>query len=292
MLATDRETRGRFDPGRTARTIPMRLDGHSALITGGTQGVGAAMAVALAQAGAQLVLHGLQDDAACQRTVAACRAAGAEVHTVFADLMQPAPDCIPALFEQALAAAPGIDLLVNNAGTFIDRPFLEMDYATFTRTMRLNVEAGYFLTQAFARHWTSRSVRGRVLFTGSINGQLAEQDHSAYDTSKGAVRMLVRSLCVALAPLGIRVNSLAPGLVVTPLTAPVLERDAEALDWMRLHTPNGQVPGADVCGPAAVFLLSDAAEHIHGQTLLVDGGMSTWQQPDLPPQFRKATSPN
>jgi NAD(P)-dependent dehydrogenase (short-subunit alcohol dehydrogenase family) len=126
-----------------------------------------------------------------------------------------------------------------------------------------------------------------VVFTGSINGQLAEMDHSGYDTSKGAVWMMVRTLCVALAPHGIRVNAIAPGLIATPLTNPVLARDAEALEWMQVHTPNGQVPGPEVCGPAALFLLSDAAEHIHGQTLLVDGGMSVWQQPDLPPRYRK-----
>ncbi|MCA9133869.1 MAG: SDR family oxidoreductase, partial [Planctomycetales bacterium] len=144
----------------------------------------------------------------------------------------------------------------------------------------------FFLTQAFARRWVAGGVAGRVLFTGSINGELAEADHTAYDTSKGAVRTMVRSLCVALAPLGIRVNSMAPGLVVTPLTAPAISNDPDALKWMQLHTPNGRVPGAEVCGAAALFLLSDEAEHVHGQTLLVDGGMSIWQQPELPPELR------
>lgn len=266
----------------------MRLAGRTALITGGTQGVGAAMALAIAKAGGDLVLHGLRDDEVSRRTVGLCKDTGVRVDTVFVDLMQETEKCIDQLMTQTLAVAPELSLLVNNAGTFIDKPFLEMDHGTFERTWRLNVAAGYFLTQAWARHWVQRSIRGRVLFTGSINGQLAEMDHSAYDTSKGAVWMMVRSLCVALAPLGIRVNSLAPGLVVTPLTAGVLHGDVEAAQWMRYHTPNGTVPGADVCGPAAVFLLSDDAEHIHGQTLLVDGGMSVWQQPDLPPAYRRS----
>ncbi len=79
---------------------------------------------------------------------------------------------------------------------------------------------------------------------------------------------------------------MAPGLVRTPLTGAILDADADINAWMKLHTPNGQVPGAEVCGDTAVFLLSDAAAHIHGQTLLVDGGMSTWQQPDLPQSVR------
>lgn len=265
----------------------MRLSGRTALVTGGTQGVGAAIALAIAKAGGNVVVHGLRDDALCQATVGACRAEGVQVETVFVDLMGETEAAVGELMERTLAVAPDVDLLVNNAGTFIDKPFLEMDHSTFERTWRLNVAAGYFLTQAWARRWVERSVRGRVVFTGSINGQLAEMDHSAYDTSKGAVWMMVRSLCVALAPLGIRVNSVAPGLVVTPLTAGVLERDRAALDWMRLHTPNGQVPGPEVCGSAAVFLLSDDAEHIHGQTLLVDGGMSVWQQPDVPARYRQ-----
>ncbi len=265
----------------------MRLDGRTALVTGGTQGVGAAIAESLAKAGANLVLHGLRDDDRCQQTLDRCRAYGVKAAVVFVDLMDPVEQSIPELFGLSLQACPDIDLLVNNAGSFIDKPFLEMDFATFERTMRLNVASGYFLTQAFAQRWIERSMQGRVLFTGSINGQLAEADHTAYDTSKGAVWMMVRSLCVALAPHGIRVNSMAPGLVVTPLTAPVLRGDSQAMEWMKLHTPNGQVPEADVCGPAAVFLLSDEAKHIHGQTLLVDGGMSVWQQPDLPSRFRQ-----
>jgi len=260
----------------------MRLSGRTALITGGTQGVGAAIAVAIAKAGGNVVLHGLSDDVRCRNTVAACQAEGVQVDTVFVDLMGETGAAVSELVAKTLAVAPDVDLLVNNAGTFIDKPFLEMDHATFERTWRLNVASGYFLTQAFARRWVERRVRGRIVFTGSINGQLAEMDHSAYDTSKGAVWMMVRTLCVALAPHGIRVNAIAPGLVVTPLTAGVLEHDRAALEWMRLHTPNGQVPGPEVCGSAAVFLLSDEAEHIHGQTLLVDGGMSVWQQPDVP----------
>ncbi|MFG0265361.1 MAG: SDR family NAD(P)-dependent oxidoreductase, partial [Rhodopirellula sp. JB055] len=116
---------------------------------------------------------------------------------------------------------------------------------------------------------------------GSINGFLAEPDHTAYDTSKGAVAAMVRSLCVSLAPHRIRVNSMAPGLVRTQLTD-VVNHDTSIESWMQLHTPNGQIPSPDACVGAAIFLLSDVAEHVHGQTLLVDGGMSAWQQPDLP----------
>jgi NAD(P)-dependent dehydrogenase (short-subunit alcohol dehydrogenase family) len=258
------------------------LAGHRALVTGGTQGVGAAIAVSIANAGADVLLVGLRDDDRARATLASCRRHGVRAELITTDLARPPQEYLDELLGRVESYFPDIDLLVNNAGTFIDLPFLEMTYDRYVTTMHLNVTSGYFLTQAFARRWIDAGVSGRVLFTGSINGLLAEPDHSAYDTSKGAVAAMVRSLCVALAPHGIRVNSMAPGLVRTPLTSEVLDRDAALNDWMKLHTPNGRVPNAEVCGPAAVFLLSDAAEHIHGQTLLVDGGMSAWQQPDVP----------
>jgi NAD(P)-dependent dehydrogenase (short-subunit alcohol dehydrogenase family) len=163
-----------------------------------------------------------------------------------------------------------------------------MDEAIFDRTFHVNVKVPYFLAQSFAKHWIDRSLKGRMVFTGSINGLLAEPTHTAYDSSKAAVSGMVRSLCVALAPHAIRVNAIAPGLVRTPLTDQVLSQDRAALHWMQLHTPNREVPPPDVCGPMAAFLLSDLAEHIHGQTIYIDGGMSAWQQPDLPDSLRQA----
>lgn len=255
------------------------LRGHQALVTGSTQGVGRAIALSLARAGVDLVLHGLRDDEAAQETLATCRSLGVHAELVTVDLAGPTESTVEELFRKATENLPRIDLLVNNAGTYADVPFLELSVASFERTMRLNVAAYFFLTQAFARDWVARRMSGRVLMIGSINGRLAEPTHAAYDTSKGAIEMMVKTLCVELAPHGIRVNGLAPGLFRTPLTDTAL-RDPRLLMWMKHHTPNGEVPGPEVAGDAAVFLLSDAAQHIHGQMLLVDGGMSVWQQPD------------
>lgn len=266
---------------KSTAASPFSLVGHRALVTGGTQGVGAAIAVAIARAGADVMILGLHDDEAAQGTLAECRGHGVRAELVTADLSVEPSAYLDPLFETIERRMPGIDLLVNNAGTFIDKPFLEMEAETFAYTVHLNLTSGYFLTQSFARQWVSAGVQGRVVFTGSINGFLAEPDHTAYDATKGAVAALVRSLCVSLAPHGIRVNSMAPGLVRTPLTANAIDQ-AGLGEWMKLHTPNGQLPGPEACGDAVVFLLADAARHVHGQTLLVDGGMSSWQQPDPP----------
>lgn len=263
----------------------IHLHGHCALITGSTKGVGRSIAEAFAAAGASVVLHGRRRDASAEEAIASCHKHGGRVEFVTSDLMGDTIPAVDRLFADALAAMPGIDILVNNAGTYIDKPFLEMDFETYERTMRLNVAAPYFLTQRFSRHWIANKTAGRVLMIGSINGRLAEPTHSCYDSSKGAIDAMVRSLCVSLAPLGIRVNGLAPGLVRTPLTA-VIDRDERFRRWMELHTPNGQVPASDVCGSGAVYLCSDDAWHVHGQMLLVDGGMSAWQQPDVPEAYK------
>jgi glucose 1-dehydrogenase len=277
------------------------LNGHSVLITGSTQGVGRAIAVACAHAGARVTLHGLRDDLAAQEALAEVRSHDPSASLITSDLIGERPNsnaassshvamsytppdtlsAVEATMSLALAADPKIDILINNAGTYIDQPFLELDFETFDRTMRLNVYAYFWLTQRFAKHWVNQGKPASVLLIGSINGRLAEPTHAAYDTSKGAVEMMVKTLCVSLAPHGIRVNGLAPGLFYTPLTASALD-NPRALQWMKLHTPNGQVPGPEVCGEAAVYLVSDAARHVTGQMLLVDGGMSAWQQPDPP----------
>lgn len=264
-----------------------QLSNHHAFVTGSTGGIGLEIAKALYAAGASVVLHGRRTDGQDLLEARTQNSLPAAVPVVLGDLTEPMPQGPLQVAAEALRLSPDIDLLVCNAGTFIDQPFLEMDFRTFDRTMKLNVYSQYVLIQNFARHWVQRGIRGRILLIGSINGRLAEPTHVAYDTSKGAIDAMTRSLCVALAPHGIRVNGMAPGLVVTPLTAPALQ-NPRARKWMELHTPNGAVPGADACQGAAVFLLSDAAEHIHGQMLLVDGGMSAWQQPDPPDEWMNA----
>ncbi len=254
------------------------LTNRTAFVTGSTLGIGREMALAIVDAGGDVVLHGLHADEASQNALQVC---GNAAQLVTGDLASDLPQCAVSLAESALSLAPEIDLLVCNAGTYIDQPFLEMDFDTFDRTMKLNVYSQFVLIQHFARHWDSKGIKGRIIVTGSINGRLAEQTHVAYDTSKGAVESMVRSLAVTLAPIGIRVNGIAPGLFRTPLTEPALQHSS-VRSWMELHTPNNVVPGPEVVRGTTVYLLSDAAEHVHGQMLFVDGGMSIWQQPDPP----------
>jgi glucose 1-dehydrogenase len=228
------------------------LKGHAALVTGSTMGIGRAIAEAFAAAGANVVIHGRCAGEGEEAVLESCRTAGVSAAFVAADLLaEPAEGTARSLFESALETMPNIDILVNNAGRYFDVPFLEMTAERFEKTRRLNVEVPYLLTQAFARRWIEDGVAGRVLMVGSVNGRLAEVDSTAYDTSKGAVEMMVKTLCVTLAPRSIRINGLAPGLVRTPQTA-WIDRHPRWARWIEYCTPNGRIPEADACGGGAV----------------------------------------
>lgn len=258
----------------------IQLNGKAAFITGSSQGVGLALAEALAEHGADVILHDRDGDG--QREVAAMekiRACGRQTGFVAADLLEAPEPTADRVVDQAISLHPKIDIFVHCAGgALFDVPFEQMTAERFENTFRLNVTAGYFLAQRFARRWIAQRTAGRIIFMGSINGRLAEQDSTAYDTAKGAVEMMVKTMAVALAPHGIRVNGIAPGLVLTPRTMWVVDRPQDGA-WIRLHTPNGQIPPADALGGAAVYLASDSAYHTTGHMLAVDGGMSAWQQP-------------
>jgi NAD(P)-dependent dehydrogenase (short-subunit alcohol dehydrogenase family) len=257
------------------------LKGHSALVTGSTKGVGRAIALSFAEAGANVIVHGREEGEESRAVLGECRKFGVRAEFIAADLLGEPAEVLPALCDRAMELLGNVDVLVNNAGQFFDVAFEQMTAERFARTMRLNVETPYFLTQCFARKWIEAKTPGRVLMIGSINGRLAEQGSTAYDVSKGALEMMVRTLAVALAPHKIRVNGLAPGLVRTPQTSWIEANEAKR-KWMEYHIPAGVIPGAQVCGPGAVFLCSDAAEYISGHMLSVDGAMSAWQQPRPP----------
>lgn len=244
------------------------LEGKAALVTGSSQGIGLALATGLHEAGARVICHGLP-----QRPADLPEWAG----YISADLC--APDAPAKLIEEAFTLEPGLDTLLCNAGSFFDIPFLEMTRERWDKTVALNQASVYFTAQAFAKRMVREKRRGSIVITSSTNGFQAEMDSTAYDASKGALVMLTKSFAVSLADHGIRVNGVAPGLIRTPLTAGVTvsEENKAMLDLYEKKILLRHVGApADVAG-AAVFLASDAASYITGETIIVDGGLTTWQ---------------
>jgi glucose 1-dehydrogenase len=264
--------------------ISFDFRGHAALITGATGGIGAALAEGCAEAGAGVVLHG-RTAAESEPAAGQCRRHGGRVSFLPADFFGDLSRTVPALVEEALAAEPGLDMLIASAGGCIHYgPLTELSFEQYEQTMKLNLASTFFTIQCLAKHWLARKTSGRVVVVGSTNGRLAEAYSSLYDTAKGGLEMMIRSFAAELAHQGIRVNGMAPGLVRTPFTRWIAERPEDGA-WAALHTPNRKIPGPESCVGAALFLLSDAADHIHGQMLLVDGGISAWQHPPRPPSI-------
>ena len=232
------------------------------MVTGSTRGIGLALASGLEVAGAQVLRHGLPSDGEAQP--------GA----ILEDLCEPGAS--GRLLEKALGAMPDLDILVCNAGGFFDVPFPEMDRSLWEKTMRLHLEAPYFLVQAFARSLSEQGKSGAVVIVGSTNGFLAEPDSTAYDTCKGALVMMTRTLALALAP-GIRVNSIAPGLVRTPLTSGWMDREPAKVEAYERKILAGRIGQPSDCAGPCVFLCSQAASYVTGQTLVVDGGLTVAQ---------------
>ncbi len=244
------------------------LEHRRALVTGSSQGIGAAIADGLAEAGAVVVRHGREE-----RPVDL----PAEVTYLREDLLDPEAPV------RLLETVGPLDLLVCNAGSFFDLPVLEMTRERWERTFQLNVSATFFLAQAFARACATAEKGGAIVLTASTNGFQAEADSCAYDASKGALVMLVRSLAVSLAPLGIRVNGIAPGLIRTPLTSQWLEPRAHDLVKHYEHKILlGEVGCPADCAGAVVYLCSEASRYVTGEILVIDGGLTVGQIGRMP----------
>lgn len=243
------------------------LEGRSALVTGSSQGIGLAIARGMVDAGAEVVFHGL-----------GAGAADVPADAIYLDGDLTADDAAQKLIERAVAAAPKLDTLVCNAGSFFDAPFLEMTSELWEKTMRLNLRATFFLVQAFAKQLIARGEQGSVVIVSSTNGLQAEDESVAYDTSKGGLVMMTRSLAVSLAPHGVRVNGIAPGLIRTPLTGVWLEKRAhDLLPHYEKNIPLARIGRPQDCAGAAVFLCSEAASYITGEIIVIDGGLTVRQ---------------
>jgi NAD(P)-dependent dehydrogenase (short-subunit alcohol dehydrogenase family) len=242
------------------------LKNDTALVTGSSKGIGLAIGLGLREAGARVIFHGRSPRPG---------EVPAESTYLQVDLFQ--PDGATELVRAATQARPELNLLVCNAGSFFDVPFLEMTRDRWEKTMQLNLTTTYFIAQEFARHLVSRKASGAIVIVSSTNGMQAEADSTAYDTSKGGLVMMTRSMAMSLAEQGIRVNGIAPGLIRTPLTSDWLDARQELKKHYEKKILLGEVGVAEDCAGAAVFLCSRAARYVTGHVLVIDGGLTVGQ---------------
>ena len=254
------------------------LTGKKALVTGSSRGIGLAVAEAYVRNGARVVLSSERPPAECPEVARLVR----DGHATYAvsDLTRPGePERLVAAAWDALG---GLDVLVNNVGTFREPAFLDLVRLDFDSVFGLNVWAGLAATQEFVRRGRAAGTGGRIIFTTSLNGSRSEPAHTLYDASKGAVNALTRQLAIELAPFGFTTVAVAPGLVETPLTDMGLRSDPAARRAVEEQIPVRRIATVDDLAMWYVFLASDAASYATGTIVTVDGGLDAQQMPARP----------
>jgi NAD(P)-dependent dehydrogenase (short-subunit alcohol dehydrogenase family) len=244
------------------------LEGRAALVTGAGRGLGRAAAEALAEAGAEVWLLA-RTATDLEAAANAIRDAGGRAHALPCDVTD------AGALRSAIGGLARLDILVNNAGSNIPEPFVDVSEVHLDRLLDLNVRSAFLAAQAAAKKMLEspdRSARGGAIVNMSSQmGHVGAPGRTVYCLSKHAIEGLTKAMAVELAPQGIRVNSVAPTFVATPMTAPMFQRK-EFSDWVHARIPLGRLGEPQDVAAAIVFLCSPAASMITGTSLLIDGG--------------------
>lgn len=253
----------------------MRLAGKVALVTGASQGIGRAIAERFAREGADVVVNYRSGPAMAAEVVEMARALGVRAEAIQADVSS--VDAVRALVDQAVARMGRVDVLVNNAGVETHAPFWDVSEGDYDKVLNVNLKGAFFATQAVVRHLRATGRTGRIVNISSVHEELPFPNFAAYCASKGALKMLTRNLAVELGPLGITINNVAPGAIVTPINAALLN-DAVKLRSLTEQIPLARLGTTDDVAGVATFLASDDAAYVTGSTYVVDGGLTWYYQ--------------
>lgn len=250
----------------------MKLSGKKALVTGSNQGIGQAIALRLAEEGADVVIDYVTHPETAAETVQSVLKLGRRAVAVKGDLSKVADT--QRMVHESVQALGGLDILVNNAGVEKSAPSWEITEADYDLVLDINLKGAFFATQAFVRHRMEVKQPGKVINLSSVHEDLPFPHFTAYCASKGGMKMMMRNLAIELAPFGITVNNIAPGAIETPINTQLLN-DPVKLKALLENIPLGRLGQTfDVAGVAA-FLASADADYVTGATIVVDGGL-TW----------------
>jgi len=258
------------------------LKGQTALVTGAASGIGAGVARALGAAGASVVVNYVTNPDAAEEVAIDIRASGTEAIAIQADVSNEAE--VREMFAKAIARLGTVDILVNNAGLQQDAPFTEMTLAQWNKVIGVNLTGMFLCAREAAREMIGRGVcpdvsraAGKIVCISSVHEIIPWAGHVNYAASKGGVRTFMQSLAQELATHRIRVNSVAPGAIQTPINRAAWVTPEALASLLRL-IPYGRIGQPEDIGRVVAWLVSDDADYIHGQTIFVDGGMTLYPE--------------
>jgi glucose 1-dehydrogenase len=259
---------------------PRSLSGQPALVTGANSGIGKATAIGLARAGADVVINYVTDPQAAEEVAHEITGFGGRAITIEADVSK--EDEVLAMFAKAVGHFGTLHIVVSNAGLQRDAPFEQMTLEQWNTVIGINLTGQFLCTREAAREFKKRGVVrevsvacGKIICMSSVHQEIPWAGHANYAASKGGVMLLMKSIAQELAPHRIRVNSVGPGAIRTPINTAAWSTPEAYADLMRL-VPYKRIGEPDDIAQAVAWLASDAADYVTGATLFVDGGMTLY----------------
>jgi glucose 1-dehydrogenase len=273
------------DTSSTASTAPpvavhRILAGQKALVTGANSGIGKGVAIALGQAGADVVVNYVDGEDAAQAVVEEIKKSGAKAYAHTADVSS--EDQVAAMFARMIQEFGTIDILVSNAGLQRDSAFHEMTLDKWNKVLNVNLTGQFLCAREAVREFLRRGVvrsissaAGKIICMSSVHQVIPWGGHANYATSKGGIKLMMESIAQEVAPKRIRVNAIAPGAIRTPINTTAWDTK-EAYDQLMTLVPYGRIGEPEDIARAAVWLASDHSDYVVGTTLFVDGGMTLY----------------
>jgi len=262
--------------------LPILLKGQRALVTGANSGIGKAVAIALGRSGADVVVNYVAGDDAAQEVVNEIIAGGSKAIALKADVSDEAQ--VQKMFTEMIQTFGTIDILVNNAGLQRDAPFAQMTLAQWNTVIGINLTGQFLCAREAVREFMRRGINravsvaaGKIICMSSVHEVIPWATHANYAASKGGIMLMMKSLAQEVAPMGIRVNSICPGAIRTPInTAAWNTPDAYAT--LLNHIPYKRIGEPEDIGRVAVLLASDLTDYMTGASIFVDGGMTLYPE--------------